>query len=389
MRLRFAPLALTLLVGCYAGDPTFDFEVSENRATGRFQFVTFDVGQGSAAAVIAPGGCVALLDGGPRGSGAAIRAHLRGLGVTEINFAITSHYHDDHLGGIDEVEQGADGIPIGRVFDRGGTYNSGAFREYTAQFGARRATIAAGVTLSLCNEVAFEVEAVGANGVATPDENAKSVAVAVHWRGIDALAGGDLTGGAGTVDIESRIAPSLGPTELYLVHHHGSRYASNTTLLAAIRPQVSVISVGVGNSYGHPSPEALGRLRAAASDIWQTEDPSTNTRRGHVVLESSDGQAFTVTQGALRRTYTARGVTGCTTAITYRAYFTGSSTLRVYATSSAQPAASLRLSADGTSLGAMTWNAAASRYESVVPLAVRPRCVTVTADCGGASELCY
>lgn len=264
-----------------------------------------------------------------------------------------------------------------------------SFREYATQFGARRATIAAGVTLSLCNEVAFEVEAVDANGVTTPDENAKSVAVAVHWRGIDVLAGGDLTGGAGTVDIESRIAPSLGPTELYLVHHHGSRYASNNTLLAAIRPQVSVISVGIGNSYGHPAPETLGRLRTAASDIWQTEDPSTNTRSGHVVLDSGDGQTFTVSQGARRTSYTARGVTSCTTAISYRAYFTGSSTLRVYATSSAQPAASLRLSADGTPLGAMTWNATASRYESVVPLAVRPNCVTVTADCGGSSTLCY
>lgn len=385
---HLAPLALLLFAGCYA-DPSYDFEVSENRATGRFQVVTFDVGQGSAAAVIAPGGCVALLDGGPRGSGAAIRAHLRALGVTEVNFAVASHYHDDHIGGLDEVEQGSDGIPIRRVFDRGGTYNSGAFREYAAQFGARRGTLLAGQTLSLCNEVALEVEAVDANGLSTPDENAKSVAVAVHWRSLDALAGGDLTGGAGTVDVESRIAPSLGPMELYLVNHHGSRYASNAALLAAIRPRVSVISVGIGNAYGHPAPETLARLRDVTSDVWQTEDPANNARGGHVVLDSTDGATFTVTQGARRRAYAAQGSAACTVTITYRAYLTASGTLRVYATSSGQPGASLQLSADGTSLGAMTWNTASARYESVRPLAAKPRCVTVSADCGGAASLCY
>lgn len=102
-RLIASSLAAITAVGCYSSNAT-DVDIAENRATGRFELAVFDVGQGSAAAVITPGGCVALLDGGPRGSGAAIRSYLRALGVTEIAFAVTSHYHDDHIGGLDEVE---------------------------------------------------------------------------------------------------------------------------------------------------------------------------------------------------------------------------------------------------------------------------------------------
>lgn len=389
MRILAAFAVLFVSAGCYSGEWE-DTRVSENRATGTFSLAVLDVGQGSAAVVVSPGGCVALLDGGPRNSGPAIRAYLRSMGVTEIAFAVTSHYHDDHIGGLDEVEQGPEGIPIRTVYDRGGSYSGAAFTEYSRQFAGRRTRVLAGQTLSLCNEVEFAVEAVDAQGATTADENARSVVVAVKWRNIDALAGGDLTGGTGTPNIEARIAPSLEHMEAYLVHHHGSWHSSTQTLLDAITPQVSVISVGVGNSYGHPAPQTVDRLRAVRSDIWQTEDPAANTRGGHVVLSSTNGTNFTLAQGARRTSYVARGAAApCTTAISYRAFFTARNELRVYATSSTQPAAALRLSADGVALGPMTWQAGASRYEFIGALAARPRCVTVTADCGGATTLCY
>jgi len=378
-----------LVVGCYAPEASEE-ATSENRVLGRFEVAVLDVGQGSAAVVAAPGGCVALLDGGPEGSGPVIKRYLRSLGVTEIAFAVASHYHEDHIGGLDEVEQGADGLRIRTVYDRGGTFQGAAFGRYYRQFADRRATVHAGQTLSLCGEVALEVEAVDAGGRETTDENARSVVVAARWRAIDVLAGGDLPGAPGTLNMEAQLAPALGPVEAYLVHHHGSRSSSSTELLRAITPQVSIISVGADNTYNHPAPETLARLREAASDVWQTEDPATQTRGGHVRLASLDGASFTVAQGARRTAYRARDDGGaCATAITYRAYFNASRTLRLYATSTRSPDAALSVSADGVALGAMTWSAANSRYELVQTLAARPRCVTVHPDCGEAVTRCY
>lgn len=84
-----------------------------------FRYVQLDVGQGDASAVIAPGGCAALFDGGPTGAGATIKSTLRSLGVTHLEFAVISHYDADHIGGMDEVASGADALAIDRVYDHG------------------------------------------------------------------------------------------------------------------------------------------------------------------------------------------------------------------------------------------------------------------------------
>ena len=140
---------------------------------------------------------------------------------------------------------------------------------------------------------------------ATRDENANSVVVKISYGAFDALVGGDLTGSS--PDLESGIASSVGEIELYKVHHHGSRTSSNATFLGVIKPLVSFISVGVGNTYGHPTSECLARLADVGSEVWQTEDPSLNSELGHIELTSSTGTSFTVTQGSTSTTYASKG----------------------------------------------------------------------------------
>ncbi|HEX8436869.1 lamin tail domain-containing protein [Archangium sp.] len=270
------------------------------------RFTTLDIGQGDSAVLIAPGGCVALFDGGPTGSGTTIKAYLKALGVTRIDMAFVSHMHADHMGGIDEVDVGTNAIPIDAVYDHGGTYNSTAYDEYVSHFSGRRATATRGQTLSLCGQVTLTVVAVNGNGVASTDENTKSVTVKVSYGAFDALVGGDLTG---TPDVESTILNTVGELELYKVHHHGSRSSSNDSLLDVTNPTVSFISVGKDNTYGHPTPECLDRLTAHNSAIWQTEDPATNSKRGHIELSSPDGNTFVVAQGTRSVGYTSKGAT--------------------------------------------------------------------------------
>jgi beta-lactamase superfamily II metal-dependent hydrolase len=55
------------------------------------------------------------------------------------------------------------------------------------------------------------------------------------------------------------------------VGHHGSRYASSVEFLRAVSAQSATISVGNDNNYGHPSPEALRRLRDARVRPYRTD----------------------------------------------------------------------------------------------------------------------
>ncbi len=273
---------------------------------GSLSLISLDVGQGDALVVVAPSGCAALLDGGPTGAGnAVIKPALAALGVTSLAFAVASHHHADHIGGLDEVDAGTGAAPIAVVYDRGGSYASATFDEYAAHFGNRRNTISAGQSWSLCGEVAFQVVATNANDTSTTNENAKSIAVKISYGAFDALVGGDLTGAS--PDIESSVAPAVGEIELYKVHHHGSATSSNSTLTSTMRPTVSLISVGANNPYGHPHPDTVARLQGVGSEIWMTENPGNGQALGHIEVVSASGSTYQVTQGNSTASYTSKG----------------------------------------------------------------------------------
>lgn len=53
--------------------------------------------------------------------------------------------------------------------------------------------------------------------------------------------------------------------------HHGSSTSTGQEFLACVKPSVTILSYGRGNSYGHPSPEVVERLEEIGTGIWSTE----------------------------------------------------------------------------------------------------------------------
>ena len=64
----------------------------------------------------------------------------------------------------------------------------------------------------------------------------------------------------------------LQDVDILKVSHHGSKYSSTDGFLAKTSPEVSVISVGRNNLYGHPSPKVLERLDYAGSTVYRTDE---------------------------------------------------------------------------------------------------------------------
>ena len=55
------------------------------------------------------------------------------------------------------------------------------------------------------------------------------------------------------------------------VPHHGSRTSTTPPFLNAVHPRFSVVSVGDGNAFGHPSPDVIERLEAEGSVVYRTD----------------------------------------------------------------------------------------------------------------------
>ena len=77
----------------------------------------------------------------------------------------------------------------------------------------------------------------------------------------------------------------LGSTDVLIVGHHGSKYASADELLHEIGGGLAVISVGY-NTYGHPAAETLDALKAYGFEVKRTDEDGTVEIR----LEKEHGQ---------------------------------------------------------------------------------------------------
>ena len=52
----------------------------------------------------------------------------------------------------------------------------------------------------------------------------------------------------------------LGPIDVLRINHHGSDSSSEQSYLNDLKPEVAIMSLGDGNSYGHPKQELIDRL---------------------------------------------------------------------------------------------------------------------------------
>ncbi len=234
-----------------------------------------DVGQGDSTLVLGPGGKVLLMDGGPNGQGTkVILPLLSRLGIKHIDYLVSSHYHPDHLGGLDEVMAK---VTVGQVWDRGTWLQPGYadYKRYVQAASKRRKTAPLGLRLDLGGGASARVLAangkvLGGKTVAIKGryqaENAASLVLKVEFGDFDLWLGGDLTGGGSkTPDVESQVAPVCGDVEVYKMNHHGSHTSSNATLLRYLDPEVAIASMGYKNPFKHPSTTALNRFNKRAS----------------------------------------------------------------------------------------------------------------------------
>ena len=222
-----------------------------------------DVGQGDAAVLIAPNGESVMFDDGPSNCNQIV-AYLRQQGLTKLDYHVTSHYHSDHIGCAAPVFAV---LPPTIALDRGGSYSSATFSSYVTAAGRARQTAVPGSTITLDESSGTPVTVqIVTMDSGVSDENDRSIVAVVRYAGFDAEFGGDLTD-----SVEAGVASRVGRVEAYKVHHHGSRYSSSSAWLVNTSPRIGVISVGNGNSYGHPTRECLDRLHAFGVKTFWTE----------------------------------------------------------------------------------------------------------------------
>ncbi|HET9507189.1 MAG TPA: DNA internalization-related competence protein ComEC/Rec2 [Gaiellaceae bacterium] len=240
--------------------------------------ITFlDVGQGDAVLVQVPEGAV-LVDQGP--PEADVARQLRELGVRRVDALVLTHPQLDHIGGAEGVlEQ----VAVARVLDPRLAAASPLSTDVLNAARARGVPVVetrAGATWRL-GRLRLHVVWPDGPGLPSDDPNTRAIVLVASYGTIDALL---------TADAETEVTARLvsRPIEILKVAHHGSEDPGLAAELRQLRPAVAVISVGRGNSYGHPRPETVAALRAVAGlRLYRTDV------HGRVTVES-DGRTLAV-----------------------------------------------------------------------------------------------
>lgn len=253
-----------------------------------WRIVWLDVGQGDAIVITFPDGATWLVDAGPAGAWgdagrSAVVPYLRRTGVSRVERLIVTHPDLDHVGGARSVVRAID---VRRLSSAGPVSDQPAWLGLLATGGPRGPPpverLRAGDRL-VQGGVAIDVLHPGPEWVpADPyasrmPVNEGSIVTLMSWRGCRLLLTGDL-GAPGEARLVATLGDSLRAGLLH-VGHHGSRHSSTASFLARVRPREAVASVGAGNRFGHPHPEALGRLAAVGARVRRTD------RSGSVAAE--------------------------------------------------------------------------------------------------------
>jgi competence protein ComEC len=254
---------------CVSGDPT------------GILLYFLDIGQGDAALLRAPDGRYLMIDAGPD-RGTALR-WLRTLGVDSLALIIGSHNHLDHIGGFPAILQA---MPVRNAMENGMVTTTRIYRDFVYALERRGTTLleASPRTLRIGG---LEVEVLPPWRQAK-EQNDASIGVVVRHGAFRALFTGD-------AELEAlghwTRAGAIPRVQVVKVGHHGSRNATTAALVRATRPALAVISVGAGNSYQHPHPEALALWQAPERTILRTDQAGTIALRG-----CADGSFHLTTQ---------------------------------------------------------------------------------------------
>lgn len=238
-----------------------------------------DVGQGDAILVQCEGENM-LIDAGPLEAGKTVHDYLtEKMGVTQLEYVVATHEHDDHLAGMPDALNGliVQKIYTGKAISLNYWFETILPRVKGKSFSVFRP--AEGET--------FKIGSATVSFIDTPKEaenaNDLCLVLRIDYGNNSALLAADLEG-----DGENYLLhhDQHLQADVLKIGHHGGNTSTSEQFIRSVRPQMAIISVGTGNKHGHPHQEILNRLDKYNVIVYRTD------LFGSIIL-TSDGNEWT------------------------------------------------------------------------------------------------
>lgn len=288
---RLVLLTCVLATAAVAARPAA--QTAPSKSPKSLEIYIADTEGGKATLFVTPGGQTLMIDSGNPGERDLTRilAMFADAGVTKLDYLLSTHYHVDHVGGLQEL---AKRIPIAHFIDHGPNVEAkeqvqGFQAAYADLYStARRTVVKPGDKVPLTGIDWTIVTSAGAAikkplpgggrpnpacaGVEkkpdppNPDDNAQSVGSVITFGQFRAIDLGDLLWN----EELALMCPNnpVGTVDLYLVTHHGLANSGSAAVVHGVRPRVAVMQNGTRKGGAVAAYEVLEKS-PGLEDIWQ------------------------------------------------------------------------------------------------------------------------
>ena len=264
----------------YAGMVCFAILLISYRPHEDFRIACLDVGQGDGIVVEIENRWNILIDGGSTNKNELgkyqLLPYLKSRGISRLDGIYVSHTDEDHISGVREllefVEKDLTSLRIENLIlpkwsDIQENKNYQELTKLAEAAGVRVLTVKAG------DEIRYgtvRLKVLWPESTASGKEvNEDAMVLEMISKDFKGLFTGDIG-----METEKELIQNgcLEDVDFLKTAHHGSRYSTGAEFLEIVRPELAVVSCSATNTYGHPSPDTLERLKKSGSRVLITRD---------------------------------------------------------------------------------------------------------------------
>ncbi len=239
-----------------------------------------DIGQGDSILIHTPLGKNMLIDGGPGDAVILPISNILGFGLHTIDIMALTHPHADHLSGLIPLFER---YAIHDIWYTGVAHTTPIFLEWLKrikQNGQKIVHIRERQRIEIDEHIFVDILfpdtdiSDSAKGVRKDlNLNNTSLVMKLFYGETSFLLVGDAEH-----EIEKYLLkqPNELRADVLKIGHHGSKTSTSQEFLSAVSPHFAVISVGK-NSYGHPDPTVIRRIKEKGIELFRTDVNGTVT----------------------------------------------------------------------------------------------------------------